>query len=40
MVGVVCDFGGPDHTAVTTAEAIVHVCELCSAIACSGCFTG
>jgi cytochrome c oxidase subunit 1 len=40
MVGVACDFGDSNHTAATTLDAIVHVCSICHAIVCSGCYVG
>jgi heme/copper-type cytochrome/quinol oxidase subunit 1 len=40
LIGVACDFGLPEHTAATTATTVVHVCSICQAIACSGCFAG
>jgi len=40
MVGVACDFNLPGHTAATTADAITHVCSLCHAVVCSGCYVG
>jgi cytochrome c oxidase subunit 1 len=40
MVGVACDFSLPGHTAATTTDAITHVCSLCHAVVCSGCYVG
>ncbi len=40
MVGVACDFNLPGHTAATTADAITHLCSLCHAVVCSGCYVG
>lgn len=40
MIGVACDFNLPDHTAATTTNAITHVCSLCHAVVCSGCYVG
>jgi cytochrome c oxidase subunit 1 len=40
MVGVACDFSLPGHTAATTVDAITHVCSLCHAVVCSGCYVG
>jgi len=40
MVGVACDFGLPNHMAVTSADAITHICNICHAVACSSCYVG
>jgi len=40
MLGVACDFGGENHTAVPTVDTVVQICDLCNAVLCSGCFTG
>lgn len=40
MIGVACDFNLPDHTAAATSNAITHVCSLCHAVVCSGCYVG
>ena len=40
MLGVACDFGGENHTAVPTVDTVVQICDMCSAVLCSGCFTG
>jgi len=40
MLGVACDFGGKNHTAVPTVDTVVQICDLCHAVVCSGCFTG
>jgi cytochrome c oxidase subunit 1 len=40
MLGVACDFGGENHTAVPTVDTVVQICDLCGAVLCSGCFTG
>jgi len=40
MLGVACDFNLPIHTAATTSNAVIHVCSICHAIACSDCFVG
>jgi cytochrome c oxidase subunit 1 len=40
MLGVACDFSLPIHTAATTSNAVIHVCNICHAIACSDCFVG
>lgn len=40
MGGVACNFNLPIHTAATTAKAVVHICSICHAVACSGCYTG
>ena len=40
MLGVACDFSLPPHTAATTTNAITHVCSLCHAVVCSGCYVG
>jgi hypothetical protein len=40
MVGVACDFGGDNHTAALTTDTVVHICHMCNAVLCSGCFTG
>jgi hypothetical protein len=39
-LGILCDFGGGTHIAVTSISSIVHTCPLCNAIICSGCFVG
>jgi hypothetical protein len=39
-LGILCDFGGGTHIAVTSIASIVHTCPLCNAILCSGCFAG
>ena len=40
MIGVACDFSLPPHAAATTASAITHICSICHAVACSGCYVG
>jgi hypothetical protein len=40
MIGVACDFNLSIHTAATTINMVVHICSICHAIACSGCYTG
>ena len=40
LLNVACDFNLPLHTAAITTNSIVHFCEICQAIACSGCFVG
>ena len=40
MIGVACDFSLPSHTAATTSTAVTHVCSVCHAVICSGCFVG
>ena len=40
MLGVACDFSLPPHTAAPTVNAITHVCSLCHAVVCSGCYVG
>jgi hypothetical protein len=40
LVGVACDFNWPKHVAAQTADAVVWSCNLCHAVACSGCHVG
>jgi len=37
-IGALCDFNGADHIAITSVHSVAKVCDLCHALACSGCF--
>ncbi len=39
-IGQQCDFNLPVHIAVQTNTTFIHVCDICQAIICSGCFMG
>lgn len=39
-LGILCDFDGGTHIAVTSIASVVHTCPTCNAIVCSACYVG
>jgi heme/copper-type cytochrome/quinol oxidase subunit 1 len=37
ILNVACDFGLPTHNVATNLNSVVHFCEFCQAVICSGC---
>ena len=39
-LGILCDFDGACHIAVTSAQSVAYICPMCNAVSCSNCFVG
>jgi hypothetical protein len=37
---VTCDFSLPTHNVAANLNSVIHFCEVCQAVICSGCFVG
>jgi cytochrome c oxidase subunit 1 len=40
LLSVTCDFSLPTHNVAANLNSVIHFCEICQAVICSGCFVG
>jgi len=40
LLAVSCDFNLPTHNVATNLNSVIHFCDICQAVVCSGCFVG
>ena len=40
LLSVACDFNLPTHNVANNLNSVIHFCEICQAVICSGCFVG